>query len=134
MVTGVSGSGKSSLIKKVLYPALAKRIGGHSSIQSGQFQSMDGHLNRVDSVEFIDQNPIGRSSRSNPVTFTKAFDDIRIPLRCTRPLARQTRHEAGTLLIQTWTVVRCEMFVKAKARPRLRCSSCRTFILTCECM
>jgi excinuclease ABC subunit A len=88
VVTGVSGSGKSSLIKKVLYPALTKRIGGHSSIQSGQFQSLDGHLNRVDSVEFIDQNPIGRSSRSNPVTFTKAFDDIRA-LFATRPLARQ---------------------------------------------
>lgn len=88
VVTGVSGSGKSSLIKKVLYPALTKRIGGHSSIQSGQFQSLDGHLNRVDRVEFIDQNPIGRSSRSNPVTFTKAFDDIRA-LFATRPLARQ---------------------------------------------
>jgi excinuclease ABC subunit A len=88
VVTGVSGSGKSSLIKKVLYPALVKRIGGHSSIQSGQFQSIDGHLNRVDSVEFIDQNPIGRSSRSNPVTFTKAFDDIR-SLFASQPLARQ---------------------------------------------
>ncbi len=88
VVTGVSGSGKSSLIKKVLYPALTKRIGGHSSIQSGQLQSLDGHLNRVDRVEFIDQNPIGRSSRSNPVTFTKAFDDIRA-LFATRPLARQ---------------------------------------------
>ena len=88
VVTGVSGSGKSSLIKKVLFPALTKRIGGHSSVQSGQFQSLDGHLNRVDSVEFIDQNPIGRSSRSNPVTFTKAFDDIRA-LFSSRPLARQ---------------------------------------------
>jgi len=88
VVTGVSGSGKSSLIKKVLFPALTKRIGGHSSIQSGHFQSLDGHLNRIDSVEFIDQNPIGRSSRSNPVTFTKAFDDIRT-LFATRPLARQ---------------------------------------------
>ena len=88
VVTGVSGSGKSSLIKKVLFPALTKRLGGHSAIQSGQFHSLDGHLNRVDSVEFIDQNPIGRSSRSNPVTFTKAFDDIRA-LFASRPLARQ---------------------------------------------
>ncbi|GAB5540016.1 MAG: excinuclease ABC subunit UvrA [Salibacteraceae bacterium] len=88
VVTGVSGSGKSSLIKKVLHPALVKRTGGHSSIQSGHFQSIEGHLNRVDSVEFIDQNPIGRSSRSNPVTFTKAFDDIRA-LFSSLPLAKQ---------------------------------------------
>lgn len=88
VVTGVSGSGKSSLIKKVLYPALVKRTGGHSAVQSGAFQAIEGHLNRVDSVEFIDQNPIGRSSRSNPVTFTKAFDDIRA-LFSSLPLARQ---------------------------------------------
>lgn len=88
VVTGVSGSGKSSLIKKVLHPALVKRLGGHSSEQSGHFQSLEGHLNRVDAVEFIDQNPIGRSSRSNPVTFTKAFDDIRA-LFAAQPLAKQ---------------------------------------------
>jgi excinuclease ABC subunit A len=88
VVTGVSGSGKSSLVKKVLYPAMVKRIGGHSSEQSGHFQTLEGHLNRVDSVEFIDQNPIGRSSRSNPVTFTKAFDDIRA-LFSSLPLAKQ---------------------------------------------
>lgn len=87
VVTGVSGSGKSSLIRKVLHPALAKRIGGHSSIQTGVFKSIEGNLNRVDSVEFIDQNPIGRSSRSNPVTFTKAFDDIR-SLLADQPLAK----------------------------------------------
>ena len=83
-----SGSGKSSLIKKVLYPSLVKRIGGHSSEQSGHFLSLEGHLNRVDAVEFIDQNPIGRSSRSNPVTFTKAFDDIR-SLFSSQPLSKQ---------------------------------------------
>lgn len=88
VVTGVSGSGKSSLIKKVLYPSLVKRIGGHSSEQSGHFLSLEGHLNRVDAVEFIDQNPIGRSSRSNPVTFTKAFDDIR-SLFSSQPLSKQ---------------------------------------------
>lgn len=76
VVTGVSGSGKSSLVKKVLHPALAKRLGGHAD-ETGHFQDLEGQLNRVDSIEFIDQNPIGRSSRSNPVTFTKAFDDIR---------------------------------------------------------
>jgi excinuclease ABC subunit A len=88
VVTGVSGSGTSSLIRKILHPAMLKRIGGHSSEQSGQFTSLDGHLNRVDAVEFIDQNPIGRSSRSNPVTFTKAFDDIRT-MFANLPLAKQ---------------------------------------------
>lgn len=88
VVTGVSGSGKSSLVKKVLYPAMKKRIGGHVSEQSGKFNSLEGHLNRIDAVEFIDQNPIGRSSRSNPVTFTKAFDDIRT-LYSQQALARQ---------------------------------------------
>lgn len=76
VVTGVSGSGKSSLVKKVLHPALSKRLGGHAD-ESGKFLDLEGQLNRIDSIEFIDQNPIGRSSRSNPVTFTKAFDDIR---------------------------------------------------------
>lgn len=87
VVTGVSGSGKSSLIRKVLHPALAKRIGGHTSVQSGVFKSIEGNLNQVEAVEFIDQNPIGRSSRSNPVTFTKAFDDIRA-LFADLPLAK----------------------------------------------
>lgn len=87
VVTGVSGSGKSSLIKKILYPALAKRIGGHSAEQTGVFKGLEGHLNRLESIEFIDQNPIGRSSRSNPVTFTKAFDDIRA-LFSSQPLAK----------------------------------------------
>ncbi|GAB4377513.1 MAG: excinuclease ABC subunit UvrA [Salibacteraceae bacterium] len=88
VVTGVSGSGKSSLVKKVLYPAIAKRLGGHIAEQTGHFKTLEGHLNRLQSVEFIDQNPIGRSTRSNPVTFTKAFDEIR-SLLASQPLARQ---------------------------------------------
>lgn len=88
VVSGVSGSGKSSLIKKILYPALVKAIGGHTAEQSGRFEKLEGALNRIQSVEFIDQNPIGRSSRSNPVTFTKAFDDIR-NLFASQPLAKQ---------------------------------------------
>ncbi len=87
VVTGVSGSGKSSLVKKVLHPALVKKLGGHSTEQTGQFKELQGQLNRVDGVEFVDQNPIGRSSRSNPVTFTKAFDDIR-SLYASLPLAK----------------------------------------------
>jgi excinuclease ABC subunit A len=75
-VTGVSGSGKSTLVKKILYPALLREVGGYGD-KPGQFTGLEGNLDKVKQVEFIDQNPIGRSSRSNPVTYIKAYDDIR---------------------------------------------------------
>lgn len=75
-VTGVSGSGKSTLIKKILYPAMCKEIGGFGE-KAGQFTKIEGKFENISSVEFVDQNPIGRSSRSNPVTYIKAYDDIR---------------------------------------------------------
>ncbi|MCT4613863.1 MAG: excinuclease ABC subunit UvrA [Marinifilaceae bacterium] len=76
VVTGVSGSGKSTLVKTVLYPALKKNFGTYTDV-SGSFESLEGDLNKITDVEFIDQNPIGKSSRSNPVTYLKAYDDIR---------------------------------------------------------
>ncbi|MCM4158993.1 excinuclease ABC subunit UvrA [Antarcticibacterium flavum] len=75
-VTGVSGSGKSTLIKKILYPALQKETGGYGE-KAGQFTRLEGNFKNTTSIEFVDQNPIGRSSRSNPVTYIKAYDDIR---------------------------------------------------------
>ncbi|GHC52207.1 excinuclease ABC subunit UvrA [Ulvibacter litoralis] len=75
-VTGVSGSGKSTLVKKILYPALHREIGGFGE-KPGQFTALEGEFKNIKSIEFIDQNPIGRSSRSNPVTYIKAYDDIR---------------------------------------------------------
>jgi excinuclease ABC subunit A len=75
-ITGVSGSGKSTLIKQVLYPFLKKHL-GISNDQQGAFDSISGNLESIKSVEFIDQNPIGKSSRSNPATYVGAFDDIR---------------------------------------------------------
>ncbi|PKA84043.1 excinuclease ABC subunit A [Ulvibacter sp. MAR_2010_11] len=75
-VTGVSGSGKSTLVKKILYPAILRQIGGYGD-KPGQFSALEGNFSSIGSVEFIDQNPIGRSSRSNPVTYIKAYDDIR---------------------------------------------------------
>ena len=75
-VTGVSGSGKSTLVRKLLYPALLKEIGGYGQ-KAGQFTEIKGNFDTVKTVEFVDQNPIGRSSRSNPVTYIKAYDDIR---------------------------------------------------------
>jgi len=76
VVTGVSGSGKSTLVKKILYPALLKQIGGYGD-KPGQFTELKGNFSNVQNLEFVDQNPIGRSSRSNPVTYIKAYDDIR---------------------------------------------------------
>ena len=76
VVTGVSGSGKSSLVTKVLYPALAKMFGGFSE-KTGQHDMIRGDINLISSVEFVDQNPIGKSSRSNPATYLKVYDEIR---------------------------------------------------------
>lgn len=76
VVTGVSGSGKSSLVTKVLYPGLAKMFGGFSE-KTGQHDLIRGDLNMITSIEFVDQNPIGKSSRSNPVTYLKVYDEIR---------------------------------------------------------
>jgi excinuclease ABC subunit A len=76
VVTGVSGSGKSSLVGDILYPALYRRI-NESGDLPGVFKGLSGNLDRVQRVEYVDQNPIGRSSRSNAVTYLKAFDNIR---------------------------------------------------------
>ncbi|MGJ8550009.1 excinuclease ABC subunit UvrA [Winogradskyella wichelsiae] len=76
VITGVSGSGKSTLVKKILFPAIQKKLTGFSD-KAGQFSEMKGNMSNVQHVEFVDQNPIGRSSRSNPVTYIKAYDDIR---------------------------------------------------------
>lgn len=75
-VTGVSGSGKSTLIRKIVYPAILKELGGYGE-KAGQFTEVKGNYSNIKHVEFVDQNPIGRSSRSNPVTYIKAYDDIR---------------------------------------------------------
>lgn len=76
VITGVSGSGKSTLVKKILYPAMQKKLIGYGD-KIGQHTEVTGSFNTLKHVEFIDQNPIGRSSRSNPVTYIKAYDDIR---------------------------------------------------------
>ncbi len=75
-ITGVSGSGKSTLVKKIVYPSVLKQLGGYGE-KAGQFTELKGNYSNIKHVEFVDQNPIGRSSRSNPVTYIKAYDDIR---------------------------------------------------------
>lgn len=76
VVAGVSGSGKTTLIKSILYPAM-QRLYSSSSVKPGEFEKLEGDLNKIKHIELIDQNPLGRSSRSNPVTYTKAYDNIR---------------------------------------------------------
>jgi excinuclease ABC subunit A len=87
VVTGVSGSGKSTLVRKILYPALS-RLKGEYSKDSGKHDEITGSLSRINQVEMVDQNPIGKSSRSNPVTYIKAYDAIRA-LMSDQPLAKQ---------------------------------------------
>ena len=76
VITGVSGSGKSSLVKSILFPTLKKLYGGYGE-KTGKYDKIEGDMNKISDVEFIDQNPIGRSTRSNPATYVKAYDDIR---------------------------------------------------------
>ncbi len=76
VITGVSGSGKSTLIKKILFPAMQKKLENVGE-KAGQFTEMTGSFSQIKHIEYVDQNPIGRSSRSNPVTYIKAYDDIR---------------------------------------------------------
>ena len=76
VITGVSGSGKSSLVRSILAPALSKIVMGTGE-KTGKFDKINGDINKLNSIEFVDQNPIGKSSRSNPVTYLKAYDEIR---------------------------------------------------------
>ena len=87
VITGVSGSGKSTLIKKILYPALG-RMSGSVAETPGKYDKLEGDISKITQVEFIDQNPIGKSSRSNPISYVKAYDAIR-QLYSDQPLSKQ---------------------------------------------
>ncbi len=92
-ITGVSGSGKTSLVKRILFPALKKIYGGYGD-KTGRFDMIAGDYSRISDVEMVDQNPIGRSSRSNPATYVKAYDDIRA-LYADQPLAKTRGYKPG---------------------------------------
>jgi excinuclease ABC subunit A len=77
VVTGVSGSGKTSLVKSILFPAIQKHLGDYNGEKTGAHETIEGNLKSIKQVELVDQNPIGKSSRSNPVTYIKAYDHIR---------------------------------------------------------
>lgn len=87
VVTGISGSGKSTLVKKILYPAIG-RIHGSVAESPGKYDRLEGDVSRITQVEFVDQNPIGKSSRSNPISYVKAYDAIR-QLYADQPLSKQ---------------------------------------------
>lgn len=87
VVTGVSGSGKTSLVKRILAPALQKVLGNYNGEQTGIYDAIEGDYAQIEQVELVDQNPIGRSSRSNPVTYVKAWDEIR-NLYASQPAAK----------------------------------------------
>ena len=93
VVTGVSGSGKSTLVRDIFYRALKREL-DECSERPGEFVSIEGDLRNLRNVEFVDQNPIGKSSRSNPVTYIKAYDEIR-KLWADQPLAKQMGYTAG---------------------------------------
>lgn len=99
VVTGVSGSGKSTLVRDIFYKAL-KREYSEASDRPGEFISLEGDIKMVNDIEFVDQNPIGKSSRSNPVTYVKAYDEIR-KLFAEQPLAKQMGYTAGYFSFNT---------------------------------
>ena len=131
VVTGVSGSGKSTLVRKILYPALGKHLGTYAD-ESGRFGEMAGSINKIEAVEMIDQNPIGKSSRSNPVTYVKAYDQIRL-LYSEQPVSKSRGYKPAHFSFNV-EGGRCETcqgegFVTIEmqfmADVKLKCESCK---------
>ncbi|TAG54310.1 MAG: excinuclease ABC subunit A [Cytophagales bacterium] len=131
VVTGVSGSGKSTLIKKILHPALSKIIDGTGEDFTGNYERFEGDIKEIRQVEFVDQNPIGKSSRSNPVTYTKAYDYIRTIFSET-PLAKQRAYKPSHFSFNV-EGGRCEtcqgegfltIEMQFMADVRIKCESC----------
>ncbi|OJJ18919.1 excinuclease ABC subunit A [marine bacterium AO1-C] len=128
VVTGVSGSGKSTLIKDILYPVLAKIYGDYNSAK-GKYQSLEGDINALVGVEFIDQNPIGKSSRSNPVTYTKSYDAIR-NLFSSTPLAKKRGYKPAHFSFNV-DKGRCEV-CEGEGKVKIEMQFMADVYLTCE--
>ena len=128
VVTGVSGSGKSTLINKVLYPALAKML-GVSTGESGKFLRLEGSYQKIRQVEYVDQNPIGKSSRSNPVSYIKAYDHIRT-LFSELPLSIQKGFKPGHFSFNV-EGGRCEM-CQGEGINRIEMQFMADILLPCE--
>ena len=134
VITGVSGSGKSTLVKKVLYPSLSKFLNttNEDVEATGRMEKLAGNLKSIQQIEFIDQNPIGKSSRSNPVTYIKAYDAIR-ELFASQTLAKQRNYTAGFFSFNV-DGGRCDMCqgegevtieMQFMADLHLKCESCK---------
>lgn len=128
VVTGVSGSGKSTLIKKIIYPAICHMLSINAE-KAGQFNRLEGDVKKIDFIDFIDQNPIGKSSRSNPVTYVKAYDAIR-QLFAEQPLARQRSYKSGHFSFNI-EGGRCEE-CQGEGEIRIEMQFMADVILTCE--
>lgn len=128
VITGVSGSGKSTLVKKILYPALQKMHGGFDEF-TGKFDKLTGNLGQISHIEFVDQNPIGKSSRSNPVTYVKAYDAIR-QLYADQPLAKTRTYKPGHFSFNV-EGGRCEI-CQGEGEVKIEMQFMADIYLTCE--
>ncbi|SEI90891.1 excinuclease ABC subunit A [Dyadobacter sp. SG02] len=128
VVTGVSGSGKSTLIRKILYPALM-RLKGEFSEDVGRFDELTGSVDRVEAVEMIDQNPIGKSSRSNPVTYIKAYDYIR-QMMSEQPLSKARGYKPSHFSFNV-DGGRCEI-CQGEGQVKIEMQFMADIYLTCE--
>ena len=129
VVTGVSGSGKSTLIKRILAPALMKQLGGGAGESTGKFDRLLGVNGQVSHVEFVDQNPIGKSSRSNPVTYVKAYDHIRT-LFSEQPLAKARGYKPSHFSFNV-EGGRCEV-CQGEGQVKIEMQFMADIYLTCE--
>ncbi|MBQ8501289.1 MAG: excinuclease ABC subunit UvrA [Bacteroides sp.] len=129
VVTGVSGSGKSTLVRDIFYRALKREL-DECSERPGEFSSIGGSLRDLRNVEFVDQNPIGKSSRSNPVTYIKAYDEIR-KLFAEQPLAKQMGYSAGYFSFNS-EGGRCEE-CKGEGYITVEMQFMADLVLECEC-
>ncbi len=129
VVTGVSGSGKSTLIRRILAPALMKMLGGGAGETTGKFDRLLGVNGQVTHVEFVDQNPIGKSSRSNPVTYVKAYDTIR-SLFSEQPLAKARGYKPSHFSFNV-EGGRCEV-CQGEGQVKIEMQFMADIYLTCE--
>lgn len=128
VITGVSGSGKSTLVKKILYPAVGKILGTVNEA-TGKFDALEGDYSKVTRIEYVDQNPIGKSSRSNPVTYVKAYDAIR-QLFADQTLAKQRGYKPSHFSFNV-DGGRCEI-CQGEGTVKIEMQFMADILLTCE--
>ena len=128
-ITGVSGSGKTTLVKKILYPALLKNLGEFSSVKTGKYDALEGKTKLISKIELIDQNPLGRSSRSNPVTYVKAWDSIR-ELMASQGISKARKYKPSHFSFNV-EGGRCEM-CKGEGETSIEMQFMADIILPCE--